>query len=103
MSTLTHPYASAPPLLSMLMLLQHPQDIPPMLAPHLCVHQSLHLHFHRTLKICLQRCHPMSALTHPHAPTPPPYLLRLLPSLRAHTRLIGYSGLLEYNAITEIY
>ncbi|MBW0539014.1 hypothetical protein O181_078729 [Austropuccinia psidii MF-1] len=40
-STLTHPYASEPPPLTMLTLPHHPQDIPPTPAPHLRAHPSL--------------------------------------------------------------
>ncbi|MBW0567832.1 hypothetical protein O181_107547 [Austropuccinia psidii MF-1] len=57
---------------------------------------------HRTLKICLQHCHPISALTHAYTSAPLPYLPCHLPSLRSRSRLIGSSGLLAYNAITEV-
>ncbi|MBW0561274.1 hypothetical protein O181_100989 [Austropuccinia psidii MF-1] len=60
-----------------LTLRQDPQDMPPTLLPHVCPHPSL--------RFCT-----------------PPYLLCHLPSLHYNTRLIGYSGLLEYNTITEI-
>ncbi|MBW0579820.1 hypothetical protein O181_119535 [Austropuccinia psidii MF-1] len=61
------------------------------------------LRSHRTLKICLQHCHPISALTHVYTSAPSPYLPCHLPSLHSRIRLIGYSGLLAYNAITEVY
>ncbi|MBW0520335.1 hypothetical protein O181_060050 [Austropuccinia psidii MF-1] len=43
-SLLTHTYLSAPLLFTMLMLLQHPQDIPLKLPPHVCPDPSLCFH-----------------------------------------------------------
>ncbi|MBW0528811.1 hypothetical protein O181_068526 [Austropuccinia psidii MF-1] len=92
------------PPLTILILPQCPQDMPPMLPPHVHPHPcSLPcLCSCRTLKIFLRHCHPISALTHAYTSAPLPYLPFCLPSLRSHIRLIGYSGLLPYNAITEV-
>ncbi|MBW0490212.1 hypothetical protein O181_029927 [Austropuccinia psidii MF-1] len=81
MSALTHPYTYAPPLLTILMLPQDPQDMPPMLPPHVLPHPH-HLPCLcscRNLKICLQSRHPMSALTHPYASSHLPLTMLTLP------------------------
>ncbi|MBW0529805.1 hypothetical protein O181_069520 [Austropuccinia psidii MF-1] len=43
-STLTTPYASSPPPLKILMLLQCPHDMPLTPPPHICTQPSLRLH-----------------------------------------------------------
>ncbi|MBW0508588.1 hypothetical protein O181_048303 [Austropuccinia psidii MF-1] len=75
-----------------------PSRILPLLYPH---HLPCLLSC-RTLKIFLQRFHPMSTLTHPHASAPLPYLLCSLPSLLSHIILIRYGGLFAYSSNTEI-
>ncbi|MBW0478005.1 hypothetical protein O181_017720 [Austropuccinia psidii MF-1] len=110
-SSLTHPYASAPP--------PQPHDMPLMpppllMLPHhrLIFSTAYHAHTPSPLsqyasnyatpclpspilmlphprKICLRHCHPMSALTHPYALTPLPHLLHSLPCLHSHIRSIG--------------
>ncbi|MBW0506541.1 hypothetical protein O181_046256 [Austropuccinia psidii MF-1] len=106
MPTLTNPYTSAHPLLTMLILPQHPQDMPPTVPPDVHPHPSLHFR--------------APAAYHAYAPTRPyryasnartsylcstihrPFHPHFLPSLCSHIRLIGYGGLLAYNTITEI-
>ncbi|MBW0467331.1 hypothetical protein O181_007046 [Austropuccinia psidii MF-1] len=102
----------------------HAPAVPSTLPPHF--HPNPSLHSCRALKICLWRCHPISALTTHYASTPPPLtILTLLqcpqdmplmppshlsphpchlPCLCCCIRAIGYGGLLIYmmNPITEI-
>ncbi|MBW0498667.1 hypothetical protein O181_038382 [Austropuccinia psidii MF-1] len=79
MSTLTHPYPSAPTGLSRYASdASTPCPPSPILTP-LNAHFLSCLRSCRTLKICLRHCHPMSALTHPYASTPPPLTMLALP------------------------
>ncbi|MBW0473801.1 hypothetical protein O181_013516 [Austropuccinia psidii MF-1] len=76
---LLHPALSSRPL-TIVMLPQRPQDVPPMPPPHCHAHPS----------ICLRT---------------PPHFLFCLQSLYSFIRCIGYGGLLEniMNPITEIF